>query len=185
MMPGGYDAFRAGGGAAGSPGMNRRRRLSYVPVFIFILVFPLLLLQSGCRSAGEGGFKTEHIALDVESPEKTADWWCENLGFRIAAKQTAPPYAVFIRQADGQFALELYRAGNTPAAPDYAARSPEQFHIAFISGDIDSDIARLAEKGATLVSRISNNGSELAMLRDPSGIPIQLVRRSRPVLKEE
>ncbi len=149
---------------------------------ISILLVVCLLWLVGC--AGHAvAFRTEHIALDVSSPEKTAEWWCENLGYEVVVKQTAPPFAIFIRDGQGAFAVELYRAANIQQAPDYHQMNPQQFHIAFVSANIDDDLARLVTAGATFISRQTNNGSELIMLRDPSGIPIQLVQRDIPVLK--
>ena len=152
-------------------------------------IFPVLSLALcltcfvSCTHTSFFALKTEHIALDVASPEQTAEWWCKHLGFNIVVKQTAPPFAIFIREHQGQFALELYRAENTQQAPDYHNANPLQFHIAFLSTDLDKDIARLMDAGATLVSRQTVLGSELVMLRDPSGIPIQLVQRQQPILE--
>lgn len=127
----------------------------------------------------------EHIALDVAAPETTAKWWCENLEFRIAAKLPAPPYAIFIVNSSGNFAMELYRDQNTPDAPDYSKMSPDKMHIAFVSDDLEGDIRRLVTAGAKLVSRVKNSGNELVMLRDPSGLPIQLVKRTTPLIKPD
>jgi len=153
---------------------------------ILAYILSLALCMSclvGCVGHSSLSLKTEHIALDVASPESTADWWCRNLGFECVVKQTAPPFAIFIREGQGQFAIELYRAANTAEAPDYNQANPLQFHIAFLSKDLDGDIARLTAAGATFVSRQTVQGSELVMLRDPSGIPFQLVRRQHTVLK--
>lgn len=127
----------------------------------------------------------EHVALDVAAPETTAKWWCENLGFRIKAKLPAPPYAVFIVNSSGRFAIELYRDPNTPNAPDYQKMSPDKMHIAFVSDDLDGDVRRLIAAGAKMVSRTKNSGNELVMLRDPSGIPIQLAKRAVPLVKTD
>lgn len=123
----------------------------------------------------------EHVALDVASPEETAKWWCGHLGFRVAAKLPVPPHAVFITDSTGRFAVELYRAQDTPQAPDYRKTSPERMHLAFVSQDVDKDVQRLVSAGAELVSRTQMEGNELVMLRDPSGIPVQLVKRAKPL----
>jgi len=128
------------------------------------------------------GMCVEHVALDVAEPKATAKWWCENLGFHVGAKLPVPPYAIFIVNAAGNFAMELYRDPNTPGATDYRKMSPEKMHIAFVSDDLESNVRRLVAAGATLVSRTKNSGNELVMLRDPSGIPIQLVKRAVPLI---
>ncbi len=125
----------------------------------------------------------EHVALDVPAPEATAKWWCENLGFHIKAKLPVPPYAIFIVNSSDCFAMELYRDPNTPFAPNYHKMSPDKMHIAFASNDLEGDLCRLTAAGATLVSRVQNFGNELVMLRDPAGIPIQLVNRTTPLIQ--
>ncbi|GEM_PF-1627889 len=158
---------------------NKTWNALFLPLLILV---SCLLLLSSCGTTSAKGLKTEHLALDVSSPEDTAEWWCRNLGFQIVVKQTKPPFAIFIREAQGHFAIELYRAADLPDAPDYFQQDPLQFHVAFLTEDMDADIARLTDAGATLVSRMTIQGSELTMMRDPSGIPIQLVRREQPVL---
>jgi catechol 2,3-dioxygenase-like lactoylglutathione lyase family enzyme len=119
--------------------------------------------------------KLEHIAFDVPDPEAFIAWWCGNLGFRC----TAPG---FIADDSGVMCLEIYRTGETPSAPDYAAANAMTMHIAFVSADVKADADRLVAAGARLESiQIENPDFHVAILRDPWGVPVQLCRRAKTV----
>lgn len=128
------------------------------------------------------GFVMEHTAIDVADPDATAAWWCQNLGFTITARKADLAHTIFIVDATGRYALEIYRAQTTPAAPDYASMAPLTLHFGFTSKDVEADIERLTAAGATLVVHEKAPGFEGAMMRDPSGIAIQFVKREKSVL---
>ncbi|NWF92100.1 MAG: VOC family protein [Syntrophaceae bacterium] len=127
--------------------------------------------------------KMEHVALNVADPIAMASWYREHLGFEIAKGMTTPPYTHFLREATGLMMIEIYH--NPPdQVPSYAEMDPLLLHLAFVSKDPEADKSRLLEAGATLVKDEQlADGSRLAMLRDPWGLPIQLCRRSAPLLK--
>lgn len=145
-----------------------------------------LLIAGCCRSGNDpvnsDGFVMEHAALDVADPDATAAWWCENLGFTITRKKDDAAHTIFIVDASGRIALEVYRAQTQPVAPDYASMDPLTFHLGFSSNDVDADIERLTKAGATLVVHEKAPGFDGAMMRDPSGIAIQFVKRDQSVL---
>ncbi len=123
--------------------------------------------------------KIEHFAINVSDPVALAAWYCGNLGMSIARHIPEPVQMHFLKDDAGSM-IEIYC--NPPdEVPNYASMDPLVFHIAFVSENPDSDIERLIEAGASLVS---NNhlpdGSQLAMLRDPWGIAIQLCKRGTP-----
>ena len=130
-----------------------------------------------------GGFVMEHVAIDVADPLAVASWWAENLGFEIVRQRKEGDFCTFIADCTGRIAIELYRAPGIQQAPDYFSIDPLTLHIAFRSEDVDSDIERLVAGGATLVSHTRSEGFDGAMLRDPWGIPVQVVRRAVPVTK--
>ena len=74
--------------------------------------------------------------------------------------------------------LEFY---NNPKArvPDYRAIDPLVLHIAFRADDVAATRDRLIKAGATPEGGVATNdtGDTVAMLRDPWGIPVQLVSR--------
>ena len=55
-------------------------------------------------------------------------------------------------------------------------------NLGFTSRDVDADIDRLVKAGATLIEHKKTPGFEGAMLKDPFGISIQLVKREKSVL---
>jgi len=79
--------------------------------------------------------------------------------------------------------LEFY---NNPAlpVPDYAKVNPLALHVAFLTDDMQATFDRLVQAGASPESamRVSDTGDRVAMLRDPWGLPLQLITRAHPML---
>lgn len=143
--------------------------------------------EASKEEAPKDGFIMEHTAIDVADPVATANWWVENLGFEITCQKDDAARTTFIVDCTGRIAIELYRAQieSLPTPPNYSEMDPLTFHLAFISKDVDADIERLEKAGATLVSHTTSPGFDGAMMRDPSGIAIQFVKRGTPILKGE
>ncbi len=121
--------------------------------------------------------KLEHVALDVPDSEAFIEWWIANLGFRRSA-----PKSGFIMDDSGTMGLEIYRTGETPAAPDYKAMNSMTLHVAFVSDDVKADVDRLVAAGATLEQlKLDNPAFHMAILRDPWGVAIQLCRRANSI----
>jgi uncharacterized glyoxalase superfamily protein PhnB len=82
--------------------------------------------------------------------------------------------------------FEIY---NNPASkmPDYAAVDPLAFHLAFVSDDLRRDRDRLVKAGATVAVEVGAvplpGGDAMEILRDPWGVPLQLVHRAQPMLR--
>lgn len=126
--------------------------------------------------------RIEHIAFNVPQPVEAAAWYVQNLGMRVARYSGGPTEIHFLADAAGASVIELY---NNPlaAVPDYAGMHPMQMHIAFAAEDPDEVAAELVKAGAVLEDTTDlPDGSRLVMLRDPWGIPVQLVRRNTPLL---
>jgi glyoxylase I family protein len=127
--------------------------------------------------------RLEHVAINVENPVEMAKWYCENLGMKIVREGPAPVNMRFISDAGVNMMLEIYH--NPPdAVPDYASMDPLMLHIAFMVDDVKSTCRKLVSAGATVASEvtITDSGDEIAMLRDPWGIPIQIIKRANPML---
>jgi hypothetical protein len=93
-----------------------------------------------------------------------------------------PLVARFLADSSGAVMLEIYRSAEV-AVPDYRAMDPILLHVAFLCEDLPGTVARLTAAGATRESGPETVGeNHLAMLRDPWGLPIQLVHRGRPLL---
>jgi glyoxylase I family protein len=65
------------------------------------------------------------------------------------------------------------------------AVNPLSLHNAFMVDDVRTIRNALIAAGATLVEdiKLSPDGDEILMLRDPWGVPIQCVKRGKPMLK--
>ncbi|REL33169.1 VOC family protein [Rhodohalobacter sp. SW132] len=127
--------------------------------------------------------KIEHFAINVEEPEKMADWYIEHVGLEAVSRKEKAPFTSFLADDSGDVMLEIYK--NPPDnIPDYHQMDPLNLHLAFVSDDPDSDKKRLVNAGAALVSEDHlEDGSHIVMLKDPWGISIQLCKRGVPMLK--
>lgn len=127
--------------------------------------------------------KLEHLAINVADPQAIAKWYVENLDMVIMRASDEPPYMTFVADKDKASMIEIY--GNSEAeVPDYAAIPPLTFHLAFLASDIESKRDALLAAGATLAGDLNETpaGDRLLFLRDPWGIPLQLVQRKEPML---
>ena len=79
--------------------------------------------------------------------------------------------------------IEFYHNALAPV-PDYRAMNPLTFHIAFFVDDVATARDRLVKAGATAQGDVNSNeeGDQLAMLRDPWGLAVQLVKRTKAML---
>jgi catechol 2,3-dioxygenase-like lactoylglutathione lyase family enzyme len=127
--------------------------------------------------------RIEHAGIQVKDPAAMAEWYIANLGFECRRSADTPVPVRYIADNSGKVMLEIYRNPGV-AVPDYASMGPLHLHIAFQCDDVAGTVQRLLRAGATLYSapEIKSNGDELAMLRDPWGLPIQLCRRKSPMV---
>ena len=114
----------------------------------------------------------------VEDPVAAARWYVEHLGCTIVRQHGEPAHARFIADSDGTTVLEIYRNPKVDP-PDYRSMDPLLLHLAFKTEDVEGDRERLIEAGAEPEGEIvtTEDGDELAMLRDPWGFPLQLAKR--------
>jgi catechol 2,3-dioxygenase-like lactoylglutathione lyase family enzyme len=140
-------------------------------------------LHPAGRPAKMLSMRVEHIAFQVKDPVAVADWYVKNLGFRVARHAGGPANTHFLADAAGHVVLELYSNAAAPQ-PDYAAMHPLMLHVAFAVEDVKDSHDRLLAAGATSFSlpETTAAGDQFAMLRDPFGLPIQLVHRQAPLL---
>jgi catechol 2,3-dioxygenase-like lactoylglutathione lyase family enzyme len=126
--------------------------------------------------------KIEHIGFNVKEPQAAADWYVANLGMNLVKQGGPPTYGRFLADGPGQTVLEFYRNDKAPI-PDYAATDPITLHVAIVSSDVRGDRKRLITAGATPAGEatVTPEGDELAVVRDPWGLAIQLARRGKPL----
>lgn len=111
-----------------------------------------------------------------------ADWYVQHLGFSVRRAADSPVVVRFLADSSGSVMLEIYRNRKVPV-PDFRAMPPMLLHLAFVCHDVRGTADRLVQAGATLDSGPEILGEdEFAVLRDPWGLAIQLVRRGNPML---
>jgi glyoxylase I family protein len=127
--------------------------------------------------------RIEHVALSVADPAASAAWYVDHVGCELVRAATEEPFAHFVRGPGGDVMLELFRAPNVPV-PDWNSVHPFQGHLAFHVDDIEAVRSRLQAAGAAADDpvAVSPDGDRYAMLRDPWGVPLQLVSRVDPML---
>lgn len=127
--------------------------------------------------------RIEHFGYQVEEPAKVAEWYCEHLGFEVKRASDAPVPVRFLADVTSKVMVEIYNNPKAPI-PDYSAMDPLVLHIAFVCSEVAQTAERLTAAGATIVSGpdVLENGDELAMLRDPWGLAIQLAKRGKPMV---
>ncbi|HOD50011.1 MAG TPA: VOC family protein [Candidatus Hydrogenedentes bacterium] len=127
--------------------------------------------------------RIEHVALNIHKPAEVVAWLCKNLGMRILRQFGEPPDAFFVADSEGHTVLEIYE---NPRAeiPDYAAMKAQTLHVAFLADDVAAVRKRLVAAGATPEGDVvkTPDGDELAMVRGPGGLAIQLMKRSNPLV---
>lgn len=125
----------------------------------------------------------EHIALNVPDPVAAAKWYVRHLGMRVVRSVDGPPHTRFLADESGRVVLELYRQEQAPV-PDYFEMDPMVLHVAFTAADVREARRMLLAADANPVGdvTVAPNGDELAMVRDPWGVPVQLVKRARALL---
>lgn len=122
--------------------------------------------------------KLDHFALQHPEPEAVAAWFCLHLGLSVYRVSTSAARARFLKCRTTGVMLEIYRQPEVPV-PDYPMMPPAVMHLAFYSHNITADAERLVEAGATRAGGPGKNsaGDAFLMLRDPWGVPLQLVSR--------
>ncbi len=128
--------------------------------------------------------KIEHVAFQVSDPVGLAERYVEHLGLTIKRAQAVAPFGHFL--ADDGDAVMLEVSHNPKlVVPDYRTTDALILHLAFQTDDASATRDRLIAAGATAEGDIQVNdvGDHVAMLRDPSGLALQLVQRATPTIR--
>ena len=122
--------------------------------------------------------KIEHTAYQVSAAAATAQWYVTHLGLTIKRAQFALPFGHFLSDDGDTVMLEFYSFPELPV-PDYRSMDPRILHLAFRTSDVAGTRARLLAAGASAEGDVQTTdaGDTVAMLRDPWGLCVQLVRR--------
>jgi len=129
-------------------------------------------------------YRINHIHLKSPDPRKTAEWYVTAFNFKIVNDSTRVFGDRFVRcTSEDGFAVNISGArtnekmGQGDANAHYGLE-----HFGFDSEDLEADIARLKELGATLLEGpIQNpNGPRIAFLKGPDDTRLELVERKTP-----
>jgi glyoxylase I family protein len=120
----------------------------------------------------------EHLAINVQDKEQVAQWYNDHLGAQVARE--VPGNMIFLKDDRGTVFLEIF---SNPTAPvqNWSEVHYLTFHIAFEAEDPKTKAEYLLSHGASLEEAYREaGGDQLIMLRDPFGIPLQLIKRAVP-----
>jgi glyoxylase I family protein len=130
------------------------------------------------------GIRPEHLALNVSDSRATAHWFVANLGMKVVREGGAPTYGMFVADSSEQMMFELYQNSAFPVV-DFGKVSHMAIHFALMVSDVPGMKAMLLKAGGKIAEDITKtpSGDDVYMMREPSGFPIQLVKRVNPMLK--
>jgi hypothetical protein len=103
--------------------------------------------------------KTESITFDTTDPEKLAEWWARAVDGTV--NPVAPPFFVAVNRSDGP--------GLAFQKVDYPTPGKNRVHIDFTAADVEAEVKRLVELGATETGRGRFGEFEWVVLADPDG----------------
>ncbi|MFO7655618.1 MAG: VOC family protein [Bacteroidales bacterium] len=124
----------------------------------------------------------EHFGINVPDPVAMAAWYVKHLKMKVVRSMNTEPFTHFLGDEQGRVCMEVY-ANKLVEIPDYNKLHPLQFHCAFEVTDPQKLSELLIADGAKFCEEVRpDEKSLLIMLRDPWGIPLQLCKRSVPML---
>jgi uncharacterized glyoxalase superfamily protein PhnB len=131
-----------------------------------------------------GRFRLEHFELNIPDPPGMVKWYVQNLEMNVMRQGGPPVYGSFVADAGGNMMMELQRNDAHPVL-DSSTLQHLSVHVAFLVGNVRATRDSLIEAGASLVEQMreTGGGDQILVLRDPWGLPIQIIRRSAPLLK--
>jgi len=123
----------------------------------------------------------EHFALNVPDAKAMAGWYAKNCSMKVVRGMNQAPFTHFLADSSGRVVMEIYTNPDAPFT-DLAEKDPLYFHFALIVDNPEKARKDLKQQGAIYVSEVRpEEGSVLIMIRDPWGVPLQLVKRAEPL----
>jgi predicted enzyme related to lactoylglutathione lyase len=103
--------------------------------------------------------KTENITFDSTDPERLAQWWARALDGEV--NPIAAPFFVGVSRPDGP--------GLAFQKVDDPTPGKNRVHIDFATPDMEEEVKRLVELGASETGRGNFGDFEWVVLADPDG----------------
>ena len=124
----------------------------------------------------------EHFAVLVRDPQAVAQWYCRNMDMKVLRKGGPPGWGHFLADSTGRVLFEIYANEQLPT-PDYASMDGRLLHLAFVTDNVAALRKKLLAAGAAATGEVGKTdaGDDIADLRDPWGLAIQLVRRVKSI----
>lgn len=119
----------------------------------------------------------EHTAIATPNPERLAEWYVKNLGFRINYRYG--PF-VFAKAPDGSMLEFIPSAGD---ASGQQLQTPGIRHLAIAVEDFDLALEDLRKKNVKWVGepRTSDEGNRLAFFEDGDGNYVHIIQRAEAI----
>ena len=118
----------------------------------------------------------EHTAIASPNPEKLANWYKDNLDFRINFEYAGN---YFVRAANGSM-LEIIPSEGDRAANEM--KTPGIRHLAIEVGDFDAAHAELKKRGVSFRGEpFETQGNRLVFFNDADGNIVHLIKRPQPL----
>lgn len=118
----------------------------------------------------------DHAAIAAHDPAGLADWYCENLGFRVLADNGKERPTRILAGAGGGM-IEMMPDDETPR-PARDLFDPGISHLAIRVADLGAAVARLRAAGVRVAEPVSAaGGGQVASFPDPEGNILQVVER--------
>ncbi|HVT92525.1 MAG TPA: VOC family protein [Bryobacteraceae bacterium] len=118
----------------------------------------------------------EHTAIASPSPRDLAEWYVENLGFRINFTYDGN---YFVRAANGTMLEIIPSQGDRAAA---AMRDPGIRHLAIAVDDFDASLSELRQGNIKFLTEpYENEGNRLVFFSDLDGNILHLIQRAAPL----
>ena len=123
----------------------------------------------------------EHFAIAAKNTDLLAQWYCENLGFRVAHKNEKTPPTYFIRGEKGSM-LEIIPATEKPKQLQGLADAGPR-HVAISVSDFDKAYEHLRSRGTNFLSepREVSGGVRVVFFTDSEQNIIHLIYRPSPI----
>jgi catechol 2,3-dioxygenase-like lactoylglutathione lyase family enzyme len=123
--------------------------------------------------------KFHHVHLKARDPEKTAAWYEQAFGFKVAEKTTRPTGDVFVicQTTDGTTMVISGEKNGEALARGSAGTHFGLEHFAMATDDFDGDLARLQSLGGLLLDGPTTTaaGIRFAFIQAPDDVRIELM----------
>ena len=125
----------------------------------------------------------EHLAFNVADPQAVVRWYTTHMGMTVVRADGPPAHLTFITDSSRNVMLEFQHHATNPLF-DPSSLHHMTLHLAFNTPDIVNTQKRLLAAGATVAESLKTSaaGDQIVTLRDPWGLPLQLVQRKIPML---